>query len=57
MMFYCKEMFYGKIDNDVSIFCNNCIGAFVAHYFKLPFNSPTVNLMIPPHVLLNISTI
>lgn len=49
MMFYCKQMFYGKIDKDVSIFCNNCIGAFVAHDFKLPFNSPTVNLMIPPH--------
>lgn len=34
--------------HDVSIFCNNCIGAFVAHDFGLPFNSPTVNLAIPP---------
>lgn len=41
-------MLHGKIDNDISIFCNNCIGAFVAHDFRLPFNSPTVNLMIPP---------
>lgn len=38
----------GKVPNDISIFCNNCIGAFVAHDYHLPFNSPTVNLMIPP---------
>lgn len=38
----------GKVQNDISIFCNNCIGAFVAHDYHLPFNSPTVNLMIPP---------
>lgn len=37
-----------KVRKDISIFCNNCIGAFVAHDFNLPFNSPTVNLMIPP---------
>lgn len=36
------------MEKNVSIFCNNCIGAFVAHDFRLPFNSPTVNLMIPP---------
>ena len=38
----------GGVNKEVSIFCNNCIGAFVAHDFRLPFNSPTVNLMIPP---------
>lgn len=38
----------GKVKEDISIFCNNCIGAFVAHDYHLPFNSPTVNLMIPP---------
>lgn len=38
----------GKVDKNISIFCNNCIGAFVAHDFHLPFNSPTVNLMITP---------
>lgn len=38
----------GKVKRDISIFCNNCIGAFVAHDYNLPFNSPTVNLMIPP---------
>lgn len=38
----------GKVDPDISIFCNNCIGSFVASDFRLPFNSPTVNLMIPP---------
>lgn len=37
-----------KVDKDISIFCNNCIGAFVAHDLHLQFNSPTVNLMIPP---------
>lgn len=38
----------GKVDPDISIFCNNCIGSFVASDFRLPFNSPTVNLMMPP---------
>lgn len=38
----------GKVENNISIFCNNCIGAFVAHDYNLQFNSPTVNLMIPP---------
>lgn len=46
--FLCYQKLFGYIDKDISIFCNNCIGAFVAHDFKLPFNSPTVNLMIPP---------
>ena len=48
LMFRCNKILYGKIDEDVSIFCNNCIGAFVAHDLGLPFNSPMVNLMIPP---------
>ena len=34
----------GRVDKDISIFCNNCIGTFVAHDFHLAFNSPTVNL-------------
>lgn len=38
----------GEVSKDISIFCNNCIGAFVAHDFRLPFNSPMVNLMMPP---------
>lgn len=48
LLFDCYQMLMGSIDKDISIFCNNCIGAFVAHDFRLPFNSPTVNLMIPP---------
>ena len=48
-MFYCRLKLYGPIEPDISIFCNNCIGAFIAHDLGLPFNSPTVNLMIPPH--------
>ena len=48
IMFRCYRVLYGKVDEDVSIFCNNCIGAFVAHDLGLPFNSPMVNLMIPP---------
>ena len=48
IMFHCYRVLYGKVDEDVSIFCNNCIGAFVAHDLGLPFNSPMVNLMIPP---------
>lgn len=48
IMFRYYRILYGKVDNNISIFCNNCIGAFVAHDLKLPFNSPTVNLMIPP---------
>lgn len=48
LMFDCYQISIGKIDKNISIFCNNCIGAFVAHDFRLPFNSPTVNLMIPP---------
>lgn len=47
-MFSCYQKLMGNIDKDISIFCNNCIGAFIAHDFRLPFNSPTVNLMIPP---------
>lgn len=47
-MFYCRLKLYGPIEPDISIFCNNCIGAFIAHDLGLPFNSPTVNLMIPP---------
>lgn len=46
MRFY--RHFTKDINHDISIFCNNCVGAFVAHDFNLPFNSPTVNLMIPP---------
>lgn len=34
------------MDKEISISCNNCIGAFVASNFRLPFNSPTVNLVI-----------
>lgn len=48
IMFDCYQMLMGGVDKKVSIFCNNCIGAFVAHDFRLPFNAPTVNLMIPP---------
>lgn len=48
MMYDCCQMLMGNVSKQASIFCNNCIGAFVAHDFKLPFNSPTVNLMIPP---------
>lgn len=47
-LFDCYQMSMGRVDKKVSIFCNNCIGAFVAHDFRFPFNSPTVNLMIPP---------
>ena len=36
-----------KMDCSISIFCNNCIEAMVLHDYGLPFNSPTVNLMIP----------
>lgn len=42
------QLLAGRVDKEISIFCNNCIGAFVASDFRLPFNSPTVNLMIPP---------
>lgn len=31
-----------------SVVCNNCNGAMVLHEFGLPFNSPFVNLWIPP---------
>lgn len=48
LIFDCFQKLAGKVDKNISIFCNNCIGAFVAHDFRLPFNSPTVNLMIPP---------
>lgn len=48
LMFDCYQMLRGRVSADISIFCNNCIGAFVAHDFRIPFNSPTVNMMIPP---------
>lgn len=47
IMFDCYQVLMGGVKKDISIFCNNCIGAFVAHDFRLPFNT-TVNLMIPP---------
>lgn len=48
LAFDCYQMLMRGVEKNISIFCNNCIGAFVAHDFRLPFNSPTVNLMIPP---------
>ncbi len=48
LMFDYHQILTSKIDKNISILCNNCIGAFVAHDFRLPFNSPTINLMIPP---------
>ena len=33
---------------DVSILCNNCVGAVMAHDLKMEFNSPFVNLWLYP---------
>ena len=38
-----------KLKNkDISIFCNNCVGAVMAHDLGLPFKSPFVNLWLYP---------
>lgn len=31
-----------------SLICNNCIGGFIYSDLQLKFNSPTINLQIPP---------
>lgn len=31
---------------DISIICNNCLGGFLYHDYKMKFNSPTINLFI-----------
>ena len=37
---------------NISLLCNNCVGAMVLHDFGLRFNSPTVNLyLIPPPII------
>lgn len=36
-------------NSDMSVFCNNCVGAMVCHDLGLRFNSPTVNLWMTPH--------
>lgn len=40
-----------KLKNVISpsVICNNCNGALILHDYKIPFNSPFVNLWIPPH--------
>lgn len=35
-------------NENVSILCNNCVGAVIAHDLKLPFRSPFVNLWLYP---------
>lgn len=35
-------------NHDVSIFCNNCVGAVIAHDLGLQFQSPFVNLWLYP---------
>lgn len=36
------------LNKDISILCNNCVGAMVLHDLGLRFNSPTVNLWFQP---------
>lgn len=33
---------------NISLLCNNCVGAMVLHDLGLRFNSPTVNLYLTP---------
>lgn len=46
--FFTRLVFGTSIDKNCSVFCNNCVGAMVLHDLGLRFNSPTVNLAIPP---------
>lgn len=36
------------INQDISVICNNCLGAMVLHDLGMKFNTPTVNLFILP---------
>ena len=38
----------GLKNKNVSIFCNNCVGACIAHDLNLQFRSPFVNLWLYP---------
>ncbi len=46
--FICRY-YKDKLNNqDISIFCNNCVGAVMAHDLGLQFKSPFVNLWLYP---------
>lgn len=40
----CKRAFLKN--NRITIICNNCLGGFLYHDYKMKFYSPTINLMI-----------
>lgn len=43
-----KRLAKKQLDYNISLFCNNCVGAMVLHDYGMPFNSPCVNLWIEP---------
>ena len=43
-----KKLKEGTFDKSFSLISSNCNGAFILHDLNLRFNSPTVNLFIPP---------
>lgn len=44
-----KRRLNNKEDKCFSLICNNCTGAVILHEFGVAFNSPFVNLWIPPN--------
>lgn len=43
-----RKMHKLDLDRNLTLFCNNCLAGMVLHDYDLRFNSPTVNLEIPP---------
>ena len=48
LLFSHKYKISGISNRNISLLCNNCVGAMVLHDFGLRFNSPTVNLYLTP---------
>lgn len=47
-LWYHKHKSRRLVNQNVSLFCNNCTGGVILHDLSLRFNSPTINLNIQP---------
>lgn len=47
-LWYHKHKSRRLVNQDFSLFCNNCTGGVILHDLSMRFNSPTINLNIQP---------
>ena len=52
-LWYHKHKSRRLVNQDFSLFCNNCTGGVILHDLSLRFNSPTINLNIQPKEFIN----